>query len=389
MFFEISKIKNQNYPNNYQLKNGIIFNCDSGWQRIEYKHYIIFFKGYILDNLKDEEFYESIVTDPTPKFKGNFFSIIAEETITVTNDNNRGSPLQYVQNEKITNLEQDLTPAWSDKYLTIDPALTVTENYFSPYTSTYENIDYDSALDQVDKILCDSFETFLSKNNKPLKVFLSGGIDTLLLYSYIKKFTTNFELVDYEYKKFTHFYLNNWHTKISKYWGYKQIHSWGDVPAVLLTGGCGDEYFLRGPAMLSVLAEHHQIDALALLEKNTQCYHHNYFTLEKNKQYFKNKKTFDTVSKKNTIDYILNNLINDHQHWHIDETICFTPFKNISIPGIILNLPKQNIIEQLLNGQFNKDLIIRNNPDDLRLLSTSKNHIRFENLIGNILKFDT
>jgi len=141
--------------------------------------------------------------------------------------------------------------------------------------------------------------------------------------------------------------------------------------------------------MLSVLAEHHQIDALALLEKNTQCYHHNYFTLEKNKQYFKNKKTFDTVSKKNTIDYILNNLINDHQHWHIDETICFTPFKNISIPGIILNLPKQNIIEQLLNGQFNKDLIIRNNPDDLRLLSTSKNHIRFENLIGNILKFDT
>jgi len=383
MFFEISKIKNQNYTNNYQLKNNIIFNCDLGWQRIEYKHYVIFFKGYILDNLKDEEFYESIVTDPTPKFQGNFFCIIADETITVTNDKNRGSPLQYVQNQKITNLEQDLTPAWSDKYLTIDPLLTVTEHHFSPYTSFYETIDYDSALDQVDKILCDSFETFLSKNNKPIKVFLSGGIDTLTMYSYIKKFTTNFELVDYEYKKFTHFYRKNWDTKIRKYWGYNQIHSWGDVPAVLLTGGCGDEFFLRGPCTLAILAEHHQIDTFALLEQHTDCYHRHYLLLEKNSKYFRNTNPdVDTSSKKNTIDHILNNLINDHQHWHIDETICFTPFKNIAIPGIILNLPKQNVIEQLLDAQFNKDLIIRNNPDDLRLLSTNKNHIRFENLIG-------
>ena len=361
MFFEISKIKNQNYTNNYQLKNNIIFNCDLGWQRIEYKHYVIFFKGYILDNLKDEEFYESIVTDPTPKFQGNFFCIIADETITVTNDKNRGSPLQYVQNQKITNLEQDLTPAWSDKYLTIDPLLTVTEHHFSPYTSFYETIDYDSALDQVDKILCDSFETFLSKNNKPIKVFLSGGIDTLTMYSYIKKFTKNFELVDYEYKKFTHFYRKNWDTKIRKYWGYNQIHSWGDVPAVLLTGGCGDEFFLRGPCTLAILAEHHQIDTFALLEQHTDCYHRHYLLLEKNSKYFRNTNPdVDTSSKKNTIDHILNNLINDHQHWHIDETICFTPFKNIAIPGIILNLPKQNIIEQLLNAQFNKDLIIRN-----------------------------
>ena len=134
--------------------------------------------------------------------------------------------------------------------------------------------------------------------------------------------------------------------------------------------------------MLSVLAEHHGIDTLALVEKNPHSYHSHYLALKKNRHYFSNKKTFDTSSKKNTVDHILNNLINDHQHWHIDETICFTPFKNIAIPGIMLNLPKQNVIEQLLEAQFNKDLIIRNNPDDLRLLSNSKNHMRFENLIS-------
>ena len=134
--------------------------------------------------------------------------------------------------------------------------------------------------------------------------------------------------------------------------------------------------------MLSVLAEHHDIDTLALVEKNPHSYHSHYLSLEKNRHYFSTKKTFDTSSKKNTVDHILNNLINDHQHWHIDETVSFTPFKNIAIPGIILNLPKQNVIEQLLEAQFNKDLIIRNNADDLRLLSNSKNHIRFENLIS-------
>jgi len=314
MFFELSKIKNQNYPNNYELQNGTIFNCDLGWQRIKYKHSVIFFKGYLLDDIKDEEFYESIVTDPTPRFKGNFFCVIAEDTVTITNDINRGSPVQYLQNQKITNLERDLTPAWSDKYLTVDSLLTVTENHFSPYTVSYDEVDYDSALDQVDKILCDSFEAFLSKNNKPIKVFLSGGIDTLTMYSYIKKFTKNFELVDYEYKKFTHFYRKNWDTKIRKFWGYNQIHSWGDVPTVLLTGGCGDEFFLRGPAMLSVLAEHHDIDTLALVEKNPHSYHSHYLSLEKNRHYFSTKKTFDTSSKKNTVDHILNNLINDHQH---------------------------------------------------------------------------
>jgi hypothetical protein len=381
MFFELSKNKNQDYPNNHELKNGIIFNCDLGWQRIEYKNHVIFFKGYILDRLKNEEFYESIIKDPTPKFNGNFFSIIVGETITITNDNCRGSPLQYRQNEKITNLEQNHTPVWADKYLTVNNDLSVKENQFSPYTVSYENVDYDSALDQVDKILCDSFETFLLKNNKPLKVFLSGGIDTLTMYSYIKKFTKNFEIVDYEYKKFTHFYVKNWNKKIKNFWGYTQIHSWGNMPSVLLTGGCGDEFFLRGPAMLSVLAEHHQIDALALLEKNRQCYHYDYLSLEKNNHYFKNKKTFDTSYRKNVVDHILNNLINDHQHWHIDETVCFTPFKNISIPKIVLNLPKQNIIEQLLDAQFNKDLIIKNNPDDLKFLSTYKNSIPLENLV--------
>ena len=179
--FEISKKINNCFPENFEIKNTIFLNLDLGWKRIEYKNYIIFFKGYVLENFTDEVFYQKIIENPIPQFNGNFFSIIVGENIIITNDRCRGSPLQYVQKEKVTNLDKDLTPAWADAYLTIDPNFTVTENKFTPYHPTYKNITYDSALDQVDKILCDSFENFLSKNNKPIKVFLSGGIDTLTM----------------------------------------------------------------------------------------------------------------------------------------------------------------------------------------------------------------
>ena len=35
----------------------------------------------------------------------------------------------------------------------------------------------------------------------------------------------------------------------------------------------------------------------------------------------------------------------------------------------------------MLDAQFNKDLIIKNNPDDLKFLSTYKNSSSLENLV--------
>ena len=201
---------------------------------------------------------------------------------------------------------------------------------------------------------------------------MSGGIDTLTLYSFLKKFTKNFELVDYEYKKWTHFYKHNWHEHIKKYWAYNQIHTWGEEPTTLITGACGDEYMLRGPATIKYLIDYYDIDFISLLKKNKDCYHYDYFMKEKNIDIFKQeKKVF--AHKKDMIFYILNILINDHQHWHLDNTICFTPFKNIELPNIVMNLEKDILIEQMLDAKINKDLILKNNPDDLQLLSKYKN----------------
>ena len=79
---------------------------------------------------------------------------------------------------------------------------------------------------------------------------------------------------------------------------------------------------------------------------------------------------------------MLNNLVNDHQHWHIDETIFFTPFKDIKIPEVMLRIDKDALVDQVLDAGLNRALIHKNDPDILRLLSRQKNLHNLENLTG-------
>jgi len=380
MFFEISKEEKKNFTKNYHLKNGIFLNLDSGWNNFIIGNKQLYFKGYISEVGSFNETIEDIIRDPTPRFKGNFFLIICDnKKIILTNDKNRGTPLYYFKDSQvITNLSIGES-IWADTFCELDYNFNVTLKKFNTHIVNDEKIDYQNGIDRIYNIIANEFEIFLTKNKFPIKIFLSGGIDTLTLYSFLKKFTKNFEIVDYEYKKITYFYKNNWQDKIKKYWAYNQIHTWGETPTTLVTGGCGDEYMMRGPSTLKPLFDYYNIDFISLLNKNKDCYHYDYFMREKNISIFKEeKKVF--FNKKDTISYILNILINDHQHWHLDNTLFFTPFKNIELPNIVINLDKEILIEQALDAKINKDLIIKNDPNDLKLLSKYKNKDTFKNL---------
>jgi len=373
MFFEISQKEQKNFTKNYHLKNGIFLNLDSGWNVFNIGEKKLYFKGYISEKHPFETIINDIIKDPTPRFKGNFFLVIcSNKKITLTNDKNRGTPVYYCKDSKvITNLSIK-EGIWADTFCELDYDFNITIKKFDPYNIIDKELSYEQSIEKIYNIIANEFDIFLTKNKSPIKIFLSGGIDTLTLYSFLKKFTKNFELVDYEYKKWTHFYKHNWHDHIKKYWAYNQIHTWGEEPTTLITGACGDEYMLRGPATIKYLIDYYDIDFISLLKKNKDCYHHDYFMKEKNIDIFKQeKKVF--AHKKDMIFYILNILINDHQHWHLDNTICFTPFKNIELPNIVMNLEKDILIEQMLDAKINKDLILKNNPDDLQLLSKYKN----------------
>jgi hypothetical protein len=334
---------------------------------------VIFFKGYTSEIKSVDEILLECIKDPTPRFKGNFFMFICDqEKIILTNDNNRGTPLYYSQSDNIiTNLHQ-LEGIWANNFCELDYDFKIKIHKFTPYNVNEEKISYNEGLNKIYDLIASEFDNFLSHNKSPIKIFLSGGVDTLTLYSFLKKFTKNFEVVDYEYKKWTHFYKYNWKEYIKKYWAYNQIHSWGELPTTLVSGACGDEYMLRGPSTIKILADYHGINFTSLLNNNKNCYHYDYFIKEKNMKIFEEEKNF-YVSKKEAMSNILNILINDHQHWHLDNTLCFTPFKNILLPKIIMNLDKDVLIEQMLDAKINKDLIAINNKDDIELLSKYKN----------------
>ena len=375
MFFEISRRENKNFPKNFYLKKNLFLNVDSGWRTFAINNKQIYFKGYVTEARDEEKILIDIINDPTPKFKGNFFCVICDdEKIVLTHDKTRGTPLYYFKDEEVfTNLT--IGPIIGANILCeLNYNFDVNFKKHKPYVVNDEKISYDKALNKIYNIIAEDFEIFLTKNKFPIKIFLSGGIDTLTMYSFLKKFTSNFELVDYEYKKFSHFYKNNWKQRIKKFWGYNQMHTWGEEPAALISGACGDAFMMRGPDTLKLFCDYHNIDLTRLLAMNKDCYQYNYFcNNEGNKKIFKEgKKIF--YNEKYLISYILNIIINDHQHWHIDDTIFFTPFKNIELPNIILNIDKEIVIEQALDARITKDLIIKNNPADLKLLNKSKIH---------------
>ena len=77
---------------------------------------------------------------------------------------------------------------------------------------------------------------------------------------------------------------------------------------------------------------------------------------------------------------VLNILANDYQHWHLGNTLTWTPYKDIEIVKILLQCPINQLIPQLLDGRLSKDLIMDYNPAIIDYLSQYKNHNARENL---------
>lgn len=379
MFFNLTNKKDKNFTHQHILPNGNILNTDAGWEKIELneEHYA-FVKGYNLESKNWNQIINELITDPTPQHKGNFCIVLGDSEYTkICHCIDRGFPL-FKQESSISNIYQHSQRINVDNIAVMNSSSSVIIK--QDFKTDYSVIEYsfNDGLEKLHNIFCETTEKFLLQNKRPLKVFLTGGIDTLTCYSYIKKFTNNFELIDYEYKKFTYFYRMNWHERLRKFWGYQNCHSWGDESVSLATGGCGDEYSLRGPYTANILLRHWNIDVNDFFKNRPGSYHEWYFLKDKNQETYieqANNKLLNLATKslKTTHKFIINNLANDHQHWHLDNTIFYTPFKNLEIPKTILGMPKEDVLNQISDAQINKSLISLNDSADLKLLCPSKN----------------
>jgi hypothetical protein len=384
MFFQISKSTQNNFPNNYQTENFVI-SLDEGWSTAMDRHNNkIWYKGY-LDDLNLSDHVLDIAEEEEPQHSGNFCVIkVFDQGLTIRSDRLRSFPLWH-DAEGLTNLYPKGETIWTDSFVMLKNDMTLIHSKFDAIGAIDDStLSATEVIDQVDAILDEKVKAFLSNLKSPLRVFLSGGIDTALIFSYVQKHTKNYELVLNSHCDFDYFYLKN-HSTLSNNWGYNQIHHWNEH-CVLASGAPGDEFTVRSPTTANMLLLHYGTSIAELLDdpRYADCLHYLYFNKQKNLDLWSKQKTeYVEQSLRDVIKKCCDYNINDWQHWHIGKTLTWTPLRDLRIFKLLARLELPSLKDQIMNSVVQRELIKRNNPTLLDYLSTQKNSKNYmENLTG-------
>jgi len=373
MFFALSTQPAINFPVQTWVTPALCLSHDNGWHMVELDTDVrVMIKGYANDRTITETARHCAADTGAPRLRGNFCAmVIRDNKVTVMHDTDRAFPL-WASEHTITNLEPVGDKVLADIILTVDSKFEISRQWHKPWQVAPSMSD-DAIVDRVHEMLLETYDSFLSHNHLPLKMFVTGGIDTTMAWAYLDHFTKDYEMLDYEYLKFTPFWKRNF-SKLKQFWGYKQTHLWAE-DCVLVSGAMGDENFMRGPYTLEMMLQAHGTNLLEVLQPGD--YHYKYHTLAVEKGL--DVGTVDPDINKVKAQ-VMNTITNDHQHWHIDQTLHFTPFKDSRIISTILNSSREQLIMQARDAHINRLLIEKLDPDKLKKISQFKNHNSIENL---------
>jgi hypothetical protein len=290
----------------------------------------------------------------------------------------RGVMIWFEPGAWISNLVSSAHAIWNDSAMSVGQDLIPVEqkiDIIGEIDPTH--LDMDQVVTRIDAVLASRVANFVKHNHLPIRVFCSGGIDSTLVWSYIKRFSNDYELVLENRVQWDKFWCLN-RKKITKnFWGYTQIHHWLD-PCVLTSGTPGDEFMMRGPTTVNLWCMYHGIDIFDLL-RTKDFLHYDYFMQDKHQKLFiqqQEDRTLDPVMRLDRIDfikYICNMNANDCQHWHLGNTLTFTPLRDMQVLKFMLALEANDLLSQALDSTVSKRLIAQNDNDLLSVLSDTKN----------------
>ena len=141
---------------------------------------------------------------------------------------------------------------------------------------------------------------------------------------------------------------------------------------------------LRSPTTCDLFLKYHNIDILQATKENPECLHYNYFLLKKHTDIF-NSQTIDTsLTKEQVYRQLCDVIINDWQHWHLSNTLTWTPLRDLRIFKLFLRLNPDSALTQILNSDISKRLIEKNYPGLTNVISDQKNS---GNAMSNLINF--
>jgi hypothetical protein len=366
MFFCVDQTFDQDFPCHWALGNFCV-STDNGWSISHQPGVQVLYKGYA-DSAPLETLLTAIVAQTEPKLTGNFCVIAhVDGMVQIQTDRYRGFPI-YIADHGVNNLMPTPRTAWADSLVTISRDFSVNERKFDVIgTINPSTLDFDQALDRVHTILTNRTQQFLKHNTLPLRVFLSGGVDTILVYSYLHAAGADFELLDYDHFEHDYFWRCNSH-HVLQYWAYRQTHHWRES-CVLASGTPGDEFMLRNPVSGDFYLRHLGTSINAQAQPHHMQY--DYIWLDKNQKQLAQPALLNSTQELH--QHLCNIMVNDWQHWHLGNTLHWTPLRDLDIFKIILRLPRDHAIDQIVNNRFSTALIERNLPGGSKLISNQKN----------------
>ena len=385
MFFYIGRQPQENFPEHKTLGNFSV-STDPGWLQVKLGQYDIIYKGYV-DSNPIEMLLDTIVQQTEPTLLGNFCAFVydtIEKTLSIKTDLYRSFPI-YFDNHGTATYATNLVAGPNTVYT--NGLLAFDQNFVVSYTEfdVIGAIDTlaNSTVQDIDQLLTKKIQQFAQHNQRPIRVFLSGGVDTLLLYSYIKRLNISHELIWSSHIDHDAFWLAN-SGDIQKYWAYSQVHYWKD-PCALASGAPGDEFMLRSPTTANAYLMFHGSSIPELLAQNPNVLHREYFSRSKHIDLFDQQLQSDTSGKDIQTVYwkLCNILANDWQHWHIGNTLTWTPFRDLELFKLFLQLPLDLAQAQIMDSTVSRQLIEQNCPGLTSMISDQKNSGNpLKNLVG-------
>ena len=372
MFFSIARDPRHNFSHFYNL-GPFVVSTDAGWKQHSTDTYSCVYKGYADAGLLDD-LLEQIIDARDPVVEGNFCVIVYDNRrneLRVKPDKLRSFPLTYTDKVEISNLTA------LEKRVCVDDLLVVNDA-FSVQVLKYDQIgpiddstvSYDELIEFVDQRLTEKTKNFLKYNTLPIKAYLSAGVDTTLVYSYLQRHSNDFELVKCNVVEYDKFLLQNYRG-LKKFWAYNQIHHWVD-PCVLVSGAPGDEFMLRSPAYGDLFLKYYGIQLSDLLDKKTWA-HSYHFNKPKNRSLFETQTIDRSMPTRQMHWELCDKAINDFQHWHLGNTLTWTPLRDLEIYKMFLRLDPISAIPQLLDSKISIDLIEKNCSGLSKIISNQKN----------------
>lgn len=379
VFFSITREPDSRFPNQYQL-NHAWFNCDAGWQCHDQN---VFYKGYA-----DTADMLTMVSDfdLAGNYSGNFAVIkFTDEKIILRHNRNRSFELWH-NDSCVTNLPgiPNVKNVWASHEIHVMADWTQTLNRIQTDNKVIAgSLTWDQARNQILDMLDQTVVDFFANNPAYLRLYYSGGVDTLLLYSLLMHHGQPFDLITYTHYEQDEFVSVN-QENLNFFWNYKQIHHWRES-AWLATGSHGDEYLLRGPEVIAMLTSWHDIDFADVMADCGDHYHARYFAKHQSlwREHWDNRHRFQdqfpTLEQLHA--HVIDFLLNDYQYLHLGNTLTWTPLRNINLVRILLQVDIHELMPQFTNAELTKQLIARTDPTLLQALSRYKNWNSTENVI--------